>query len=496
MGTISFLVPENLTAADAAELAHACIVGGPDNMPWPSDVRIVNSHLTVRRAVEESGYLSAPLQVDTLGRLMVCSSTLMERPEPYELLVELARGKTNQLRSQYHDWCMGGLQSSPALDQALRQASQAFGEAVLGETPAQRQARAGQALALACQAAEKIVGAYVEQVFAIRHQRQRRLDSQLGCRLDIHDREEDIHAVLGRVGNSVTIDFSWRDIEPSEGRPQWDRYDALVRQAKDAGFQLRGGPLVDFSGGALPDWLSLYENDLQKVYALASRHVDMVLGRFGTLVHHWELSHGANRPVALRLGEEDLFWLTVRLIETARAVDPELEFSVGLIQPWGEYMAHQESASSPVDFADKLMRTGLNIAGLGLEFVMGVSPRGSYCRDVLELSRLLDLYAQFGIPLHVELGYPSASGHDRLADPSQRIGNGNWHGTPTPQLQAEWVAAFAALALSKPAVRSLQWTHLSDATPHVFPHCGLLDALGGPKPAALQLEKLREQHLM
>src|SRR5262249_33870317 len=152
----------------------------------------------------------------------------------------------------------------------------------------------------------------------------------------------------------------------------------------------------------------------------------------------------------------------VRLIETARSLDQELELSVGVVQPWGEYMARQERAISPVDFVDKLMRAGMNPSGVGLEIVMGVAPQGSYCRDLLELSRLIDLYAQFGLPLQVELGYPSGTGHDPLADPTQCVCNGNCHGTPSVRSQSEWAATCVALVLAKPSVYSVQWAHLSD----------------------------------
>src|SRR5205085_6841450 len=139
MGTISFLLPENLPAEDAAQLDRACIAGGPDNVPWPGETRALDSQITIRRGVDESGYLLAPVQLGPLGRLMVSSATLMERPRPYELMVELARGKINQVRTQFHDWLTMGLQPSPELEQTIRDASRAFGQAVLEESPAARQ---------------------------------------------------------------------------------------------------------------------------------------------------------------------------------------------------------------------------------------------------------------------------------------------------------------------------------------------------------------------
>ena len=114
----------------------------------------------------------------------------------------------------------------------------------------------------------------------------------------------------------------------------------------------------------------------------------------------------------LGLNEDELLWLTVRLAEAAKQIDPGLELSIGIAQPWGEYMALQERTHSPFIFADTLIRSGLQLAALDLELVMGVTPRGSYCRDLLEASRLLDLYALLGVPLRVTLGYPGG-GHPR-----------------------------------------------------------------------------------
>src|SRR5262249_9664498 len=150
---------------------------------------------------------------------------------------------------------------------------------------------------------------------------------------------------------------------------------------------------------------------------------------------------------------------------------------------------------SPFLFADTLIRSGLNLSALDIEVVMGVTPRGSYCRDLLELLRLLDLYAFLGVPLRVTLGYPSAERADPDAVPDLRLDAGRWAAGFTPAAQAEWAGACAALALCKPFVQGVQWTHWADAEPHLFPHCGLIDHHGQLKPAARALRELRERHL-
>ena len=59
----------------------------------------------------------------------------MVRTAPYQLLVELARGKVNQVRGQLADWQGAGLQISPQLNALVREASYTFGHAVCGGRP-------------------------------------------------------------------------------------------------------------------------------------------------------------------------------------------------------------------------------------------------------------------------------------------------------------------------------------------------------------------------
>jgi hypothetical protein len=127
--------------------------------------------------------------------------------------------------------------------------------------------------------------------------------------------------------------------------------------------------------------------------------------------------------------------------------------------------------------------------------VMGVSPDGSYCRDILEASRLIDLYTLLGTPLRLTLGYPSATGPDSQAAADSTVDAGYCRRPYSPEAQAEWAHDYSALALCKPSVRGVQWVHASDAAPHQFPHCGLFDANGDPKPAVQKLRELRENHL-
>jgi hypothetical protein len=256
------------------------------------------------------------------------------------------------------------------------------------------------------------------------------------------------------------------------------------------------GPLIDFSSVQLPAWLWMYERDVAALASHMCRYVETTLRRYRQRVRRWQLTAGGNGAAVLGPNEDELLGLTYRLADTARQVDPALELVLGVAQPWGEYLTGGQHRNSPFIFADNLIRSGLNnLAALDVEVVMGVEPRGSYCRDLLEVSRLLDLYALLGLPLRVTLGYPASDEADPEADPELRVVAGQWRGPYTPDNQAEWATTFARLALCKPFVVAVQWAHLTDGLPHQFPHAGLADAGHQPRPALDRLRQLRERHL-
>ena len=103
MGTLTFHLPADLPLDAAGELEHAGMLGGQDNMPYAAQIVVEPDRLLVARNTDESGYVMAPWEVEGAGRLMTATPTVIERDQPYQLQVELARGKVNQVRSQSAD---------------------------------------------------------------------------------------------------------------------------------------------------------------------------------------------------------------------------------------------------------------------------------------------------------------------------------------------------------------------------------------------------------
>jgi hypothetical protein len=495
MGTLQFLLPPDLAGSAFEELERACITGGQDGMPFLTEVQLEPDKLRVSRHEDESGYVACPWVIDGAGTLMTTTATLLERGTPYPLAVELARGKVNQLRNQLADWLFGGLNVPPSLPLAVRDATVCFGRSTATPQLAEAARHAQAALTQACHAADQLVNAYIHQVFQVRHQRQTHLDATLGVRLGAAPPEQPVADELAKACTTVCVPLTWASVEPVEAEFNWETQDALLEWATKAGFQVVGGPLIDCATGRLPNWLWLWEKDLASIASFMCDYVETAVKRYKGRIRTWQLTAGSNSNSLLGLGEEEMLWLTVRLAEAARQCDPGVELVVGIAQPWGEYLAGQVRNHSPFVFADTLVRSGLNLAAIDLEMVMGVWPRGSYCRDLLEASRLIDLYTLLGVPLQITLGYPSSNDEDEQAHGDLTIDAGRWRGGFKPEVQADWATAFGRLALCKPSVRAVLWTHLSDAEPHLFPLCGLVNAQAKSKPALKRLADLRSTHL-
>jgi hypothetical protein len=494
MGTMTFLLPADFSADAARELERAAIAGGPDSMPWPTRTRVEPGRLLLQREVEESGFLVTPWELEGGGQLMLNSATLMERPAPYHCQLELARGKLNQVRCQAADWEAGGLELPADLMEQIHKSTLSFAHAVSETDPVQTSVQAQRALEQTAAAADSLTRLYIKRVFDVRHEQQLRLDTGFGCRVaQVPDTA--LAAALRPACNSICLPVPWRLIEPNEGGFQWQPYDALVNWAVSQELVLTGGPIIDFSPAQLPDWLWLYERDASALTKFLANFLAATLRRYRKRIRRWQLTAGSNSASLLGLGEEELLWLTMRLAQVARQVDPGLELIVGIAQPWGEYMAVEDRTQSPFIFADTLIRSELNLAALDVELLMGVSPRGSYCRDLLETSRLLDLYALLGVPLRLTLGLPSAAVPSTTDKPEQWTRAGKWHGDASPTLQAEWASAFAALAACKSFVQAVHWVQLTDAGEAFLPHCGLFDKSDKPKPALESLSRLRSDHL-
>lgn len=493
MGSMTFLLPNPVPPPAAAAVRRACFAGGYDQTPVPTRVDVQGNRLVVSRSLSESGFLLVPWPVDSLSPFVTTTATLRERPEPYSLLVELARGKLNQVRMQAAEWGDFGLHTPPEFATALDQATHQFGTAVLTQPSAESDAAAAAVLAQSYGLADRLVRAYTGQVFETRRKDEGRLATRLSARIS---RAPGLaEAEYRRAFNAVQLGLVWRDIEPVEAQYNWAAADAIVASARAVGMPVTAGPVIDISQGMLPNWAAGWKGDLPTLAAFMCDFLETAVGRYKNDVRRWIVCAGFNHADGLGLGDDDRLRLAARLFEAAAHLDPDLELILSVAQPWGDYLVHDDQTISPLAFADDLIRTGLRVSAVELELRTGCVPRGSLPRDLLDTSRVIDLFSVLELPLEIVLSRPSSARPDPMAQShGQQIGDG-WRGGPSQDDQAEWGAANAALALCKPHVRAVTWDHWHDSDPHMTPAGGLIDAAGRLKPLLARLRSLRTDHL-
>lgn len=485
MWPISFTLPDPVPPAASALLPLARFAGGYDQTPVPTTSEVSGGRLVASRALQESGSLLVPWPVES-GVVVTSTATIRERAEPYNLLVELARGKLNQVRCQTADWTEMGLRLPKEYVAQLSSLTRLFGTAVLSQDSPEAAEVAGRVIQQAHVLASKLVSVYIEQLFATRLHETGKLTTRFAARSAVAP-SADYRAAF----NASQVSFRWKDVEPHEAKYDWAASDQAVSAAIAAGGPITGGPVIDLTPGLMPDWAAGWKGDLPTLAAFTCDFLETVVRRYKGQIRRWVVVAGANQSDALGLSDDDRFRLVARLFEAASQVDSKLELVLSIAQPWGDYLTHEEQTITPLAFADDLSRLGVKLSAVELELRAGVVPRGSQPRDLLETSRMLDLFSVLGLPLEVVLSCPSSAAADLMAVGGQGVWEHGWPSGPTEDTQHEWGATTAALALCKPHVRAVTWDHWTDAAAHLTPHGGLVDAAGNPKHLLGRLRALR-----
>jgi hypothetical protein len=495
MGLLRFRFAPDDLATRLPGLRRAYLTG-LDRTPGRTVTEVRPGALTCRRDDPESGRLHVPWPVAGFGIPIVSTATLAERPEPHDLAVELARGRLNDVRNQAADWQMQGLETSAELDQRLLEASRAFAHAAVSrDDPAAAAESARRSLAASFRAAELLMASYTEQVLRRRRDYSKRLSTLLSCGLEGDPKKKAGYANLLPALNAARINCTWARLAPTEGRLRWDEPDSQLAWCRSQKLTASAGPLVELRPGRLPDWLWLWQGDYEQIAGMAEDLTRQAVARYRGKVATWHLVHRAGTGEVLGLGEEDQVRLMALVLRTARRADPDAQLVIDFERPWAGWLAAGTFQLGPLHTADSLARADLGLGGIGLEIAPGFGPPGSHFRDLLDLSRLLDLFALVGLPLHVSVALPSSAQPDPKADPGVVVEADTLPRPPDEAFQRVMAAQWIALAVAKPYVRSVHWLQPEDAAPHIFPHAGLLRPDGTPKPLVEWLTAFRAEYL-
>ena len=491
MGLMRFRVYPAQRITD--ELVQQASLSGIDRVSWPVRASVEGDELLLQRLASDSANLQIPWPVEGYGTVVLTSGTLMESEQPYLLPLELARGTIVQVRNQLSDWQVMGLTVPGPVTAALAEAGRRFSWAVVSQDDLAASAEHSEAaICAALTAGDALSAAYADQALTVRRRVGGKLASSLGADLGTTLLDTATARRFLMTFQAAQAPLCWRDIEAKQGQYAWTISDKQIQWCRNHKLKVLAGPLLSLDRHALPDWLYLFGDDFDSLMDFVSVLVRTAVERYRGSVDGWICAGRINGAEAFGLSDQKRLRLVARTIELVRALDRHTPALVSFDRPWAEYMRQRESDFPPLHFADALVRADIGLSGLMLDINVGWLPDGTLLRHAVDFSRQLDTWTMLGLPLWVSLSSPGGNGEDPLARHRESAAAENW----TPAAQQAWAARFVPLALAKPAVHGVLWNQLRDAHPHDFPHGGLVDAAGKPKPSLGTLAAIRQTYLM
>lgn len=471
---------------------------GQDDVPIPSEIHYSDGLLQCINRIPGLLGLVLLWPVAGVGQIMLGTTRLQEREEPYNLNLELARSRLMRLLQKREDWGLFDFPGTEELAKVTDEATDLFLEAMSTDNQIKAANLADESLAKSVDVSDRWTNFCANVLLDRRVQAGAIHPTWMACGIEPSCNNEQYRKRLLEGFGHFHLPIYWRDVEPAERQFNWQRTDEWINWLAKQRLPVRCGPLISLSARHLPDWVYLWENDFAGLRDLMYEHVQRTVSRYGNQVAAWDVVSGINAENPFKFSFEQLIELTrVAALATKRLV-PRCNAIIELVQPWGEYRAKDIQKVPAAMFADMAVQSGVNFDALGIKLHFGIGREGMCLRDFFQISSLLDEFASLGKPLHITgVEVPS----DVKADPLDAWGGsttaksgGYWRRPWDDELQAEWLREFVQLAISKPFVESICWTDLADAHPHNLPYSGLLRADYSPKPAYKVLLELAGQY--
>jgi GH35 family endo-1,4-beta-xylanase len=493
---LRFAVFEQSKPAAGVDLDSAYLVGG-DGVPIRAEIWFEEGEIRCTKRAQGPAALALVWPVEGYGRVLLETARVPERAKPYNLHLELVRGRLMRVLQKREDWGLFDYPGAESLCAELDRARDLMIRALQGEEPGEVARLADQSLSLAVDVGEQMSLFHAEVFLARRKQTGQVGRRVFGCFADLRDRQEATVRRMVEAFDFVVVPVSWRGVEPKEQQWEWEPIDEWVELLNRHRMSIKVSPLVAFNERNIPDWLYIWEHDFETVRELLYGHARRVFERYGKFVPMWDVISGVHAENCFHFNFEQLMELTRMVATTAKQMMPRSTVIIDVAAPWGEYYARNQRTIPPMLYADMCTQSGINFDALGLQFYFGVDREGMHVRDMLQISAIMDRFANLGKPLHITgISVPS----DMAADEADAWGGqlsiskgGEWHRPWDEQTQSLWARDFLSVALSKPFVETVAWRDFSDARPHYMPHGGLLRKDLSPKPAYHELRVFRAE---
>jgi GH35 family endo-1,4-beta-xylanase len=490
---LEFQLFKNGKPLKSLSLAGAYLFGA-DMIPLRRVDKIAfeNGVLECQKKSRDSAGLSLLWPIKGNGQLLLNTTRLPEREEPYNLNLELARARLMQITLKREDWAL--FDQSDELDAMAQEVQNLFIEALQNiSSPGEASVFADQALKKGVEFSEKLAAKHAEQFLAARFRNKGLGRHTLGCEINpalIGD--EKYRKWLLEMFGFITIPVNWAQIETEKGEYDFELLDKCVQSLAGRRLALCAGPLLNFSPDHIPQWLLDKKPDYEKIREYAYEFISQIVSRYKKFIHVWRTISGMNAMNCFGFNFEQVIEMTRTACLAAKSADAKSRKIVEIVYPWGEYYAHDKTTVPPLVYVDMVIQSGISFDAFGLQFHFGKDEPGKHIRDMMQISSRLDCFAAAPKPVHVTgVSIPDAHGEDGRAQQKA----GSWRKEWDQDLQATWLEEFYKLSLARPYVNTVTYSCLADHCDSPMQSCGLLTEKLSPKKAFLVVAKFQRSIL-
>lgn len=464
---------------------------GADMIPFRhvESIRFEDGIIECTKKSQDAAGLALLWPVEGFGRLLLNTTRIPERAEPYILNVELARARLMQITLKREDWAL--FDQSDTLESQAQEAQDLFIDALRHiREPEKASVLADQALAKGLEFSETLASRHAEQYLALRFKNRGLGRHTLGCVVDpaLMDNQRYRKWLLEMFG-FVTIPINWGQIEQKPGTFDFDPIDKCLDVLGGKRLALCAGPLLCFEPSLLPQWLLKSEKNFEKIRERAYEFVSEIVNRYAQYIHAWRVITGMNALNCFEFSFEQALEMTRTACLAARSADTKSRKIIDILYPWGEYYAVNKTTIPPLVYADMVIQSGISFDAFGLQFHFGMDKPGMHVRDMMQISSRLDCFAAVPKTIHITgVSVPDRSGTGHT-DPEHA---GCWRAPWDPDIQADWLERFYKVSLGRPFINTVTYSHLADTPSLPVAGCGLLNEKCGPKPSFLVVAKFQK----
>jgi hypothetical protein len=470
---------------------HGAYLFGSDGMAIrKAQVSFVDGILECYKPSEETAGVALLWPVEGFGKVLLPTTCLPDRPEPYNLNLELARGRLMQIINKREDWSI----FEDAEDTAVLygEAQDLFIKAIQGisDGPVASQL-ADQALQKAIVFSELLAAKHAKLLFATRGKNHGFGRGCLGCWVDPKQVSNPayLEQLAGAFGLAM-VPFNWGQIELERSKYDFSKLDACITMLSKRKLAIGAGPLLCFAKEYLPKWLLESNTDFEKIREYSYEFVSAAASRYGGMVRTWCVVSGLNAFNHFGFGFEQVLEITRAANRAVKAAAERALRIIEVSNPWGEYYGQTADTIPPLVYMDMVIQSGINFDAFGLTMRFGVDESGMHVRDMMQISAILDSFAPISRPLYITR--VEVPGRDALGHSASEVA-GFWHGPWDKLKQAEWLDQFYRIALSKACIDGVMYSNFADAADGTIPDSGLLTAGLEPKESYLAMKRFHDR---